>query len=438
MTRPADTPDSARDGAADAVPDGPPGRVPVSEPAPGPGSPTAERTAKRARRTGSASGIRPAPWVRTRLLSAPSSALLAAALAFVAVLLAASLPRALDRGADQALRSFLHDRGPVATSLLATSTTRLGNQSPEDLDSVRGALLARSGAGFAIAPTGTVHGTQASKQRGLANPELPRPDGVPPRLDMLYLRDAAAHARLVDGRWPGGGAPGGPVPIAVSQQAAQTLGVRVGTVLESIANSSEPMSAEIVGLYRADDEADVFWAGLPCLTRACQTNTPTAPPQRYWHTAALVGPDGLDRLWPWGEGAEDFWRLPVDTGRLRADLLPDVAREIAAYVSGPTTSALRSSTQRSDLRITSQLPDLFKQAEARQRAVAPLAAIGPAGVAGVAAVVFCLAAALTGDRRESELRLLLARGGSPRGIVGRLLGEGAVTVLPAAALATAL
>ncbi|MFF2198082.1 hypothetical protein ACFVXK_34780, partial [Streptomyces sp. NPDC058157] len=40
--------------------------------------------------------------------------------------------------------------------------------------------------------------------------------------------------------------------------------------------------------------------------------------------------------------------------------------------------------------------------------------------------------------RESELRLLLARGGSRAGIVGRLLGEGAVTVLPAAAAATAL
>ncbi|MGW8779711.1 FtsX-like permease family protein [Streptomyces sp. NPDC055796] len=434
MTRPADTPDSARDGAPDAAPDGPPGQAPASGPARVPGA----RPAPPEDRPAAPSGVRPAPWVRTRLRSAPSSALLAAALAFVAVLLAASLPRALDRGSDQALRSFLHDRGPVATSLLATSTSRYGQESPEDLDSVRNALLARTGAGFAIAPTGVVHGTQAAKQRGLANPGLPSPDGVPPRLDLLYLREAAAHTELVEGRWPSGGAPGGPVPIALSQQAAQTLGVRVGTVLESIANSSEPMNAEIVGLYRAADEGDVFWAGLPCLTRACQTNTPTAPPQRYWHTAALVGPDGLDRLGPWGEGAEDFWRLPVDTARLRADLLPGVAREVAAYVGGPTASALRATTRRSDLRITSRLPELFKQAEARQQAVAPLAAIGPAGVAGVAAVVFCLAAALTGDRRESELRLLLARGGSPRGIVGRLLGEGAVSVLPAAALATVL
>lgn len=409
MTRPADMPDGARGGVPEAATDGAPGHARAS-----------------------------APWVRTRLRSAPSSALLAAALAFVAVLLAAALPRALDRGADQALRSFLDDRGPAATSLLATSTSRYGNESPENLDSVRDALLARTGDAFAVAPAGTVQGTQAAKPRSLANPELPRPDGVPPGLDLLYLRDAAAHTALVEGRWPSGGAPDGPVPVAISQQAAQTLGVRIGTVLQTVPSSSDPMSAEVVGLYRATDEADVFWTGLPCLTRACASNTSTVPPQRYWKTAALVGPDGLDRLGPWGAGAEDFWRIPVDTDRLRADRLPVVAREIAAYVGGPTASALRGTTQRSDLRIASQLPELFKQAEARQQAVAPLAAIGPAGVAGVAAVVLCLAAALTGDRRESELRLLLARGGSPGGIVGRLLGEGAVTVLPAAALATAL
>lgn len=388
---------------------------------------------------GSRRGARSAPWVRTRLRSAPSSAVLAAALAFVAVLLAACLPRAVDRGADQALRSFLHDRGPAATSLLATSQAQYGKQSAEDLDSVRDALLARTGAGFAVAPSGPVHGTQAVKSRDLANPELPRPDGVPPRLDLLHMREAAAHAELVAGRWPGGGAPDGPVPVALSEQAAQTLGARIGTVLEAVPSSSAPaISAEVVGLYRATDQADVYWTGMPCLTRACENNTPTVPPRRYWQTAALVGPDGLDRLAQWGEGAEDFWRLPVDTGRLRADRLPAVAREIAAYVGGPTTSDLRRATHRGDLRIGSRLPELFKQAEARQQAAAPLAAIGPAGVAGVAAVVFCLAAALTADRRESELRLLLARGGSPGGIVGRLLGEGAVTVLPAAALATGL
>lgn len=140
----------------------------------------------------------------------------------------------------------------------------------------------------------------------------------------------------------------------------------------------------------------------------------------------------------WSRTAEDFWRLPVDVGRLRADRLDATSREIASYIAGPTAAALTRETGRARLHTTSWLPEQFEQARVRTQAAAPLALIGPAGIGGVAFVVLCLAGALAADRRDAELRLLLARGGSRAAIVGRLVGEGAVTVLPAAAAATAL
>ncbi|MEU6865167.1 hypothetical protein ABZ924_18090 [Streptomyces sp. NPDC046876] len=383
---------------------------------------------------------RPAPWVRTRLRAAPLTALLAAALAFTAVFLAAALPRALDRGADRALRSYLQERGPGPTSLLATSYHRSGPPTAEALDATLADITARTGPVFTIAPTGPVHGSQGVKPRSLDNPELARPEGIAPVLGLLHLRRAEEHVRLVEGRWPGGRVPdGAPVPVALSQQAARTLGVRLGTVLDGTPDlAGNPLRAEVVGLYAAHSEDDPFWTELPCLTHACANYTNTAPPRQYWVTAALVGPDALDRLAPWGQGAQDFWRLPLDTGPLRADRLPALRREVASLVAGPVASELIRVTGRPDLRVTSRLPKLFAEAEARQQAAAPLAAVGPVGVAGVAVVVFCLAGALTADRRRAELQLLLARGGSPGGIVGRLLCENAVTVLPAAAAATAL
>ncbi|MFD9303522.1 hypothetical protein ACFWCB_12870 [Streptomyces sp. NPDC060048] len=381
--------------------------------------------------------VPPAPWVRTRLRATPLATLLGAALAFVAVLLAAALPRAEDRGADQALRSFLEARGPSPTSLWVTAPLRYGAQSPEDLDEVLATLVSGTGPRVRVAPGGPVNGSSADP-RPLSNPGLPAPDGVPARLSLYHLREAAGHTTLVEGRWPGAPAPGGPVPVALSQSAARTLGVRLGMVLESPEGPSGPVKAEVVGLYTANDD-DVYWTDLNCLTHACLSPTPTRPPLQFWQTGALIGPEALDRLGEWGEGkARDFWRIPVDTGNLRADQLPATAKELASYVAGPTAARLRKDTHRSELEITSRLPDLFTQAQARRQASAPLAAMGPAGVAGVAFVVFCLAAALTGDRRETELRLLLARGGSRSGIVRRLLAESAVTVLPAAALATAL
>lgn len=378
-------------------------------------------------------GVRPAPWVRTRLRAAPLSALLAAALAFVAVLLAASLPRAVDRGADGALRSFLREQGPGPTSLAATAYSRNGQLTPQQLDSFLGELRARTGGSFRLDASGPVHGAQSVTPRSLANPGLGRPEGVDPKLGLVYLPQAAAHTTLVAGRWPAGGAPDAPVQVALSRRASERLKAPLGMVLESRATLSGTLRAEVVGLYDADP-ADVYWTDLPCLTTACQTLTSsaTSPPQVYWDTAALIAPDSVGRLDAWGEGTEFFWRLPVDTGVLRADLLPGVAHDVASFVAGPTASELGLALHRPDLRITSRLPELFERAQARRRGAAPLAAIGPAGVAGVAGVVFCLAAALVGDRRRAELRLLLARGGSRRSIVGRLLGEGAVTVLPAA------
>ncbi|MCX5409151.1 hypothetical protein OHA37_35520 [Streptomyces sp. NBC_00335] len=384
----------------------------------------------------------PAPWVRTRLRATPLSALLGAALAFVAVLLSAALPRAMDRGTDQALRSFLESRGPSQTSLYVSARPRYGEQSPQDLDEVLATLVSRTAPSIGVAAAGPVHGVVAGG-RSLATPRLAAPDGIPPQLALYHLREASEHVRLVEGRWPGaaGGAPGSPVPVALSQSAAKTLGVRLGMVLETTTGQAlTTMKAEVVGLYAANDEAEDYWIDdLACLTRACLTQTPSRPPQSFWLTGALVGPEVLDRLVLWSEGhTQDFWRIPVDTATLRADRLPATAKAVASYVTGPTAARLSRETHRSDLRINSRLPELFTQAEARRQAAAPLAAMGPAGVAGVAFVVFCLAAGLTGDRREAELRLLLARGGSRAGIVRRLLAESAVTVLPAAALATAL
>ncbi|RPF29727.1 putative ABC transport system permease protein [Streptomyces sp. Ag109_G2-6] len=394
-------------------------------------------------------GPRPAPWVRTRLRAARLGSVLAAVLAFVAVLLAAALPRAQDRGADQALRAFLQRGGPGYTSLLTTSPRPQQAQGTDALDATRTTLLAHTGDSFHVDPGTVVYGTWTVKGRGLLNPGLSAPSGLPPVMRLLYVRNARAHVRLVEGQWPNdapaaGTAPGTargaaddgpPLRIALSQRTARTIGARVGSVLTTSSVPGGGPRAEVVGLYTVADESEDFWVDLGCLAFACEYHQGE---NSFWGADALVGAADLPRLDGWSFTAEDFWRLPVDTGRLRADRLGATEQDIASYITGPVSAELVTQTGREMLRTNSRLPELFAQARARSQAAAPLAAIGPAGVAGVALVVLCLAGALAADRRESELRLLLARGGSRTGIVGRLLAEGAVTVLPAAAAATAL
>ncbi|MET8702040.1 hypothetical protein ABZW10_24675 [Kitasatospora sp. NPDC004723] len=395
---------------------------------------------------------RPAAWVRTRLRAAPLAALLTAALAFGTVFLATAYPRLLDRTADQGLREFLRDRGPAATSVFAVSDRGIDDRGRADgaegprvdaarLDADAALLAARTGI-LGVAPGDVVHGSRSRKPRALIDPGLTRPDDADPTMDLLYVQGLRDHVTLAEGSWPGTPVPGEPVPIAISRDAADTMGIRLGAVLRTGSSSldDEAPRAEVVGILRVNDHNDPYWTDLPCPDRACLNflRRQGKLPARYWRTAGLVDGTALEQVRTWQLGAQDFWRLPVGVDRLRADRLAETDQALASYLTGATANTLANETQRPGLRMTSPLPVLFRQATARREAAASLATIGPAGLVGVGAVVLCLAAALTGDRRLAELRLLQARGASRTGAVRRLLGEGAVTVLPAAAVATAL
>ncbi|GLW56058.1 hypothetical protein [Kitasatospora phosalacinea] len=394
----------------------------------------------------------PAPWVRTRLRTAPLAALLTAVLVLVLVFLAAALPRALDRGADGALRGFLRGYGPVPTSVVVTSGLPSGGDPAQLLDATAGQLAALVGARLPLDPGGPVYGRRALQPRSLPDPALDRPEGVAPELSLLYRHGAREHVRLTAGQWPdgaaGGAADGEPVPVALSESAAATLKVALGGVFDGGASVLPvgapfgPARVRVVGLYAVDDPSDPFWADAGCALKACRNLTPPpgpgAPPMAYWYAVALTGPEGVSRLSRWGNGAEDFWRLPVRVDALRADRLAETSAALAAVTSGPVAVRVTTGSGRPDVRIGSALRGAIDTARQRQAAIGSVTAIGPAGAAGVAVVVLGLAAALGTERRAAELRLLRARGAGLGGVFRRLLGEGAATVLPAAALGAGL
>ncbi|MFK0193046.1 hypothetical protein [Kitasatospora sp. NPDC090308] len=390
----------------------------------------------------------PAPWVRTRLRTAPLAALLTAALTLVLVFLAAALPRALDRGADGALHAFLRGSGPVATSVVVTSGPPAGGEPERKLDATAARLTDLIGPVLPLEPGGPVYGRRGLAARSLPDPGLDRPESVAPELALVYQHGAREHVHLTAGRWPDAGAAGGPVPVVLSAAAAEAMKVRPGAVLDGGASvlsptaRLSPQQVEVVGLYAVDDPADPFWAELGCAIGACRNMTPSHgpgdPPVAYWYAVALTGPESVSRLGVWSDGALDYWRLPVRVEALRADRLRQTSFGLAAVTSGPLAVEVVSGSGRPDVRIDSGLRSAIDTARQRQSAIDSLTAVGPAGAAGVSAVVLCLAAALAAERRTAELLLLRARGAGIGGVFRRLLGEGAATVLPAAALGALL
>ncbi|WP_416875049.1 hypothetical protein [Kitasatospora sp. SC0581] len=378
---------------------------------------------------------RPAPWVRTRLRAMPLAALLTAALALVTVFLAAAFPRIADRNADSALQEFTRGLGTNVTNLEVTSGLAPGDDGAA-LEALQRKFDAQIGRQLPLSASAEVHGTRIKTERKMFNPGFTRlSDRAVPGLGLFYLHGLADRATLTAGTWPGPAPVDGPLPIALSQQAAEAINIKVGDVIESGTDGPVALRTTVTGLYRVNDPQDPFWEGLGCPSRACLGVK--GEDAWYW-TSGFVDGGSLTALARWGSSGQNFWRLPVDPGSLRADELDHTREVLGSYTAGPGMTALIDATLRADLHATSLMPDVLARATARYQAAAPLGAIGPAGVAGVAVVVLCLAAALSTDRRTAEIRLLQARGGSRTGVLLRLLGEGAVTVLPAAVLGTAL
>ncbi|MFE6501977.1 hypothetical protein [Kitasatospora sp. NPDC057738] len=380
--------------------------------------------------------LRPARWVRTRLRASPSAALLTAALAFVTVLLAVAVPRVTDRNADAALRDFVRQKGIHATSLHFASKAR-PTDTAAALDAVDRDIVARVGATVALAPDRLAHGTR-TETNPVYNPGYHRvSQDIPPRILLIRLQGLADRVTLTEGGWPGPAAAGAPVPTVVSREAAEAIGIKVGDVLDNGSSGPDSRRTTVVtGIYRQNDPSDPFWVGIGCPNRPCLGLD--AEHGNWQEVTGFVDDGSVGALTAWSPSVQNFWRVSVDPAPLRADRLERTRAAVAPLLAGPEADALVTATGRADLRVVSTLPVVLTWAAERYRAAMALGAVGPAGVAGVAAVVLCLAAALGTDRRAAELRLLRARGCSRGGVLLRLLGESAVTVLPAAVLGAVL
>ncbi|MFF2523020.1 FtsX-like permease family protein [Streptomyces liangshanensis] len=397
------------------------------------------------RRTGPGEPVA-APWVRTRLRTAPGTALVLGVLVTLTAFLAAAFPRTMDTYGTRGLRDAVAEATPEHRVLDFRSpersfelplAAREEKLRPRSVDAVRAEVSGLLTDPLRADPAESARGVRTGRTLFGAEPWLPRHDGLPPQFVLAAQADLAGHATVRDGRLPAADgrvtAATKDVEAAVSSETAKTLRLSVGAVLHVGRPGSPALAVRISGIVDPLRPSGSYWTAESLLRTPHLSSNGEKPPQFFWEAALLLAPEAAPALLGTAGEPERYWRVAPDTSRLTGAQVSALSERIASLQDGPALSRLRSAAG-TNASVDTDLDDLLRSYESLRSAITPVVAVAAVGIGTVALVVLALAGGLSASRRHTELVLLRARGGSLKGIAGRLGAETAVVVLPAAGL----
>ncbi|GGS99003.1 MULTISPECIES: FtsX-like permease family protein [Streptomyces] len=344
-----------------------------------------------------------------------------AAAVLLTVLIATTVLTALTaftRGVGEAgLRQALTGPDRVRTTVLVTGGHPASARGKDDA-----AVRAFADELFGRFPVDAV---VAARSRSYGLPPAHNP-GAEAALTLLASLDRE-QAVLVAGQWPGAvAAPGGPVPVAVPQQALARLGMTgqslPGDVRLDDRYGGPPLTVRVTGVYRAADRHAAYWRLDPLGGRGVQVAGFTS------YGPLLVD----DSAFTAGGLAQDSraWLLTPGFG----DVRPAETRDLAARAQD-AAARLKDAT---GLTATTEIRQFLDELESRQAVARSAVLVGALQLAVLAAAALLLVSRLLTDRQEGERGLLLARGASRRKLAALGLAEALLITLPAALLAPLL
>ncbi|NEB77809.1 ABC transporter permease, partial [Streptomyces sp. SID14478] len=369
-----------------------------------------------------------APWVRTRLRTAPGAAAALFLLVLLTSCLAAAFPRAVDRYEDKGLRQAVADEAPSRMILNITASDSDAGLPPEfqgEKPTARaiGAAYRKITASlkepFVADPRESSYGARSPE--GMASPEdwLPQPDGLPPEFTMYAQNGLAAHTEVTAGRLPGADFTADRIEAAVTRDTARRMHLKVGSVLHVPGADARPIAVHITGVVVPRDASGAYWSATPLLRTAALRSTDAIPPSHFWAAGLLLHPDAAPALVNTSGQAEQYWQIAPDTSAFTARRIPALKAGLAYTMNGPGLPAVRKATGSTTTDVSSGLTDVIARFEELRSGITPVVAVAAYGTGTVACIVLLMAGGLAADRRRAELALLRSRGGSLRGIGGR-------------------
>ena len=254
--------------------------------------------------------------------------------------------------------------------------------------------------------------------------------GAPPELEVSYRSPFTGYAKIVTGTFSGRAVPGGAVGVAATTATAARFGMHPGSRL-TLAGPSGPVTLFVTAIVTERDAGSSFWQqdstlAVPALEQPSQT----APP--FWIGGVFADPDQFGAVQSAfsGSGLALQLEYPVNLGGLNADQAQGLyaALNRATAVTPTLTGALAPAADA--LTVASPLIQNMALFLSTQAAVETVLLLLFVSLIVVGAAVILLAARMLVARRQGELAILRARGGSLWQVAGLTLRGAVVAAGP--------
>ena len=273
--------------------------------------------------------------------------------------------------------------------------------------------------------------------------------GKPPELLVSYRTPFTGHARLVAGTFSGAAVPPGAVGVAATTQMAARFGMHPGSRL-TLATPSGPVTLVVTAIVRQRDPGSTFWQQDTTVAKpTLQGASTTMPP--FWIGGVIADPDQFGAIQGafGGTGLALQLEFPLNLGGVNGDQAQGVYAALNRATAVTPTLTGQLAPAANALTVSSPIMQGLALFLGTQAAVETVLLLLFVSLVVVGAAVILLAARMLVARRQGELAILRARGGSLwqvagltlRGAVvaagpGVLIGVGlAVAVVPGAAAA---
>jgi putative ABC transport system permease protein len=249
--------------------------------------------------------------------------------------------------------------------------------------------------------------------------------GAPPQLQVSYRTSFTGFAQLVAGTFSGGRVPHGAVGVAATTQTAARFGMHPGSRL-TLAAPSGPITLFVTAIVRPRQAGSTFWRqdATPVKPALEQVN-PASP--LFWGGGVIADPDQFGAFQGafGGTGLALQLEFPLNAGGMNADQVHGLYNSLnrATAVTPTLTGALAPAAD--SLTVSSPLLQDLALFLGTQAAVETVLLLLFTSLVVVGAAVILLAGRMLVARRQDELAILRARGGSLRQVAG-LTMRGAV------------